>query len=129
MKAGQRADEIAPLGSRARADESEFFHTHALLAAIVDSSDDAIVSKTLEGRILSWNRAATRIFGYEAHEVIGKPVTIIIPPELHQEERQILDKLRRGERIDHPTRFASPRTAGASPSHSPSLRSVPPMAR
>jgi PAS domain S-box-containing protein len=73
----------------------------ALYAAIVESSDDAIVSKTLEGRILSWNRGATRIFGYEASEVIGKPITIIIPPELHSEEQQILDKLRRGERIDH----------------------------
>jgi PAS domain S-box-containing protein len=73
----------------------------ALLAAIVESSDDAIVSKTLEGRILSWNRGAARIFGYEAAEVIGKPITIIIPPELHAEERQILEKIGRGERIDH----------------------------
>jgi two-component system, chemotaxis family, CheB/CheR fusion protein len=73
----------------------------AHLAAIVESSDDAIVSKTLDGRILSWNRGATRIFGYEPDEVIGKPITIIIPPELHSEERQILDKLKRGERIDH----------------------------
>jgi PAS domain S-box-containing protein len=81
--------------------ERELFHERALLAAIVDSSDDAIVSKTLEGRILSWNRGATRLFGWEPHEVIGKPVTIIIPPELHAEERQILEKLRHGERIEH----------------------------
>jgi PAS domain S-box-containing protein len=79
----------------------EHFHHSALLAAIVDSSDDAIVSKTLEGRILSWNRGATRIFGYEPHEVIGKPITIIIPPELHAEEQQILERLSRGERIEH----------------------------
>jgi PAS domain S-box-containing protein len=72
-----------------------------LLAAIVTSSDDAIVSKTLEGRILSWNAGATRIFGYEAEEVIGKPITIIIPPELHGQESEILAKLRRGERIEH----------------------------
>ncbi len=73
----------------------------ALLAAIVESSDDAIVSKTLEGRILSWNAAASRIFGYTAAEAIGQPITIIVPPELHHEERRILDDLRRGERIDH----------------------------
>jgi PAS domain S-box-containing protein len=72
-----------------------------LLAAIVESSDDAIVSKSLEGRILSWNRGAARIFGYEPHEVIGKPITVIIPVELHEEERHILEKLSRGERIDH----------------------------
>ena len=73
----------------------------ALLAAIVESSDDAIVSKTLEGRILSWNRGAQRTFGYSAEEVIGKPITVIIPPELHSEEERILAKLRRGEVIDH----------------------------
>jgi two-component system, chemotaxis family, CheB/CheR fusion protein len=82
-------------------DPPDYFHHRALLAAIVDSSDDAIVSKTLEGRILSWNRGATRIFGYEPREVMGKPITIIIPPELHAEERQILEKLGRGERIEH----------------------------
>ena len=73
----------------------------ALLAAIVQSSDDAIVSKTLEGRILSWNAGATRIFGWQPEEVIGQPITIIIPPELHDEERRILEKVRAGERIDH----------------------------
>ena len=73
----------------------------ALLAAIVQSSDDAIVSKTLDGTILSWNEGATHIFGYQPEEVIGKPITVIIPPELHEEERRILQKLRRGERIDH----------------------------
>ncbi len=71
------------------------------LAAIVESSDDAIVSKTLEGVILSWNKGAERIFGYTAEEVIGKTIYIIIPPERHYEEPQILAKLRRGERIDH----------------------------
>ena len=82
-------------------DEPQYSLQRELLAAIVESSDDAIVSKTLEGRILSWNRGAARIFGYEADEVVGKPITIIIPPELYQEEQQILEKLRRGERIDH----------------------------
>jgi PAS domain S-box-containing protein len=73
----------------------------ALLAAIVESSDDAIVSKTLEGRVLSWNGGAARLFGYTADEMIGKPITTIIPAERFEEERQILEKLKRGERIDH----------------------------
>lgn len=77
------------------------FVQRSLLAAIVESSDDAIVGKTLEGRILSWNAGATRIFGYQPEEVIGKSITIIIPPELLDEERQILEKIARGERIDH----------------------------
>src|SRR5688572_12577376 len=71
------------------------------LAAIVESSDDAIVSKSLEGIVTSWNRGAERIFGWTAAEVIGKPITIIIPPERLQEEPQILARLRAGERVDH----------------------------
>jgi PAS domain S-box-containing protein len=73
----------------------------ARLAAIVESSDDAIVSKTLDGLIQSWNSGATRIFGYLPDEVIGKPITVIIPPELHAEEARILERLRRGEKIEH----------------------------
>ncbi len=73
----------------------------AHLAAIVESSDDAIVSKALDGTIRSWNRAAERLFGYAAEEAVGRPITLIIPPERVQEEQEILTKLRRGERIDH----------------------------
>jgi PAS domain S-box-containing protein len=73
----------------------------AHLAAIVESSDDAIVSKTLEGIIRSWNRAAERLFGYAAEEAVGQSITLIIPPERVQEEQEILAKVRRGERIDH----------------------------
>jgi PAS domain S-box-containing protein len=71
------------------------------LAAIVESSDDAIVSKDLNGIVKSWNKAAERMFGYKAEEIIGKSITTIIPPELHSEEDLILGKVRKGEKIDH----------------------------
>jgi PAS domain S-box-containing protein len=73
----------------------------ARLAAIVDSSDDAIVSKTLDGVIMSWNRAAERMFGYSASEAIGRHITLIIPEDRHGEEQEVLARIRRGERIDH----------------------------
>ncbi len=73
----------------------------ARLAAIVDSSDDAIVGKTLEGVITSWNRAAERIFGWTAAEAVGRHITFIIPPERHAEEEQVLARLCRGETVDH----------------------------
>jgi two-component system cell cycle sensor histidine kinase/response regulator CckA len=72
----------------------------ALLAAVVESSQDAIVSKNLDGVILSWNAGAERLFGYSAEEAIGKPIMIMVPPEKHEEERGILERLRRGERIE-----------------------------
>jgi PAS domain S-box-containing protein len=71
------------------------------LASIVESSADAIVSKGLDGIITSWNRGAERLFGYTAEEVIGKPVTILIPEDRMNEEPEILDRIRRGERVDH----------------------------
>ncbi|HEY0099883.1 MAG TPA: ATP-binding protein, partial [Pyrinomonadaceae bacterium] len=71
------------------------------LTAIIESADDAIISKTLDGIITSWNDGARRIFGYMAEEVIGKPVLILIPPEHQDEEPNILARIRRGERIEH----------------------------
>ncbi len=71
------------------------------LASIVESSDDAIVSKDLNGVIATWNKAAERLFGYFAEEVVGKSITIIIPHDRLNEETGILQRIRRGERIDH----------------------------
>ena len=71
------------------------------LASIVESSDDAIVSKNLDGIVTSWNTGAERVFGYTAEEAIGQPITIVIPEDRQNEERDILNRIRRGERIDH----------------------------
>lgn len=73
----------------------------ARLAAIVESSDDAIVSKNLDGIITSWNLGAERLFGYSAQEAVGKPITILIPDDRQDEEPAILARLRKGERVDH----------------------------
>jgi len=75
--------------------------TQAWLAAIVESSDDAIIGKTLDGIIRSWNAGARRMFGYEAHEIIGRSVRTLIPPELQHEEDEIVARLTRGEHVDH----------------------------
>ena len=72
-----------------------------LLGAIVDSSDDAIISKDLNGRITSWNKGAERIFGYTQQEAIGRPITMIIPPDRLHEEVEILSKIRTGQKVDH----------------------------
>jgi len=73
----------------------------AYLAAIVESSDDAIISKDLDGIVRSWNAAAERMFGYSAAEIVGKGIRLIIPADRHGEEEEILARLRRGERIEH----------------------------
>jgi PAS domain S-box-containing protein len=75
--------------------------TQSYLAAIVESSDDAIIGKTLDGVITSWNKGAEKMFGYLAEEAIGRPITMLIPSDHHFEEDKILARLRSGERIDH----------------------------
>ena len=82
-------------------DQKSFEGAGARLAAIVQNSDDAIITKDLNGIINSWNTSAERIFGYTEQEVLGKPITILIPPELQAEEKDILSRLRSGKRVDH----------------------------
>ena len=73
----------------------------ALLAAIVENSDDAIASKDLDGIVTSWNRAAERLFGYTAEEMIGRPIAVLAAPGREDEMPMILERIRRGERVDH----------------------------
>jgi PAS domain S-box-containing protein len=87
--------------NRAGTAERDAEELRSRLAAIVASSDDAIISKNLEGIIVTWNEGATRIFGYTPEEVIGKSITILIPPERLEEEPAILARLRQGQRVDH----------------------------
>jgi PAS domain S-box-containing protein len=82
-------------------EHKQVVEARALLASIVDSSDDAIISKNLNGIITSWNAGAERIFGYTATEAIGQSITLIIPPERLNEETEILRRLRQGESIEH----------------------------
>jgi PAS domain S-box-containing protein len=84
------------VSERRQAGESQ-----ARLAAIVESSQDAIVSKTLDGTIRTWNAGAERLFGYRAEEAVGRSILLIIPPDRFDEEREILARLARGERIEH----------------------------
>ena len=92
--------QIPPAGTTSALEASPEFLAQRL-AAIVESSDDAIISKDLNGVIQTWNRGAERVFGYTAEEAVGKPVTILIPPDRIDEEPGILARIRRGERIDH----------------------------
>src|SRR5437870_832444 len=84
-----------------RPDMSPHKDADAWLAAFVRSSDDAIISKTLEGIVTAWNPAAERIFGYREAEMIGQSITCLIPEERASEEEQILERIRRGETVDH----------------------------
>jgi two-component system CheB/CheR fusion protein len=87
---------LVDITDRKRADEAA-----QRLVSIVESSDDAIISKDLNGIITSWNEGAKRLFGYSAEEAVGKPVTILIPPDRLDEEPEILKRIRRGERLRH----------------------------
>ena len=91
----------AALETALRENRTQAERTAALLSAIVNSSDDAIISKNLDGFITSWNKSAERLFGYTAEEVIGQHITLIIPRDRRDEETAILAKLRRGEQINH----------------------------
>src|SRR5215471_1810256 len=71
------------------------------LASIVESSDDAIIGESLDGIIMSWNNGAQRLYGYTVEETVGKPITILIPPDRYNEERTIMERIKRGERVDH----------------------------
>jgi len=92
---------IAPVPEVPLAIAQQIQRSMAHMAAIVESSDDAIISKTLDGVIRSWNAGAQRLFGYTPEEAIGRSITLIVPPELLEEEKRILATLRRGERIEH----------------------------
>jgi PAS domain S-box-containing protein len=87
---------LVDITERKRAEEA----TQAL-ASIVDSSDDAIISKNLDGVITSWNKGAERIFGYMAEEIIGQNIKVLIPPEYHAEESMIIERIRSGQRVEH----------------------------
>jgi two-component system, LuxR family, sensor kinase FixL len=94
--ANSMPDRNSDTGARTAADNTRF-----RLAAIVESSEDAIIGKDLNGVITSWNKAAEAMFGYAANEIIGQPITRIVPPDRIDEEDSILDRIRRGEKVDH----------------------------
>ena len=72
-----------------------------LLAAIVESSDDAIIGKTLDGIITSWNKGAANVYGYKDTEAVGKPISLLVPPDRQDEVSQFLERIKRGEHVEH----------------------------
>ena len=94
-KAVQMAGVVWDMTKRKRAEEE-----HEQLASIVESSDDAIISKTLEGNVASWNGGARRIYGYSAEEMVGKPISILAPPDRADEGEKILERIKKGETVD-----------------------------
>jgi len=104
VELGKAASSILELGQQADADMAAARNAHLLearLAAIVRSSDDAIVGKTAEGIITTWNAGAEAIFGYSAEEIIGQPITVLFPPDRYAEEAELIRRIRRGEAIEH----------------------------
>jgi len=97
IKFASMEDSITP----GDAELQDIENKQAMLAAIIDSSEDAIISKTLEGRITSWNRAAERMFGYTESEAIGKHISILIPPDKLSEEDMIINRIRNGQEVKH----------------------------
>lgn len=87
---------VEDITDKKKAEEARFRH-----AAIVESSEDAIASGTLNGIIVSWNAGAEKMYGYTEAEAMGKPITMLVPPELPHEENEILEKLRAGGRVEH----------------------------
>src|SRR6187402_1450123 len=81
--------------------KSDFIPPELLYAAIVDSSDDAIVSKNLQTIVTSWNKSAERIFGYSSEEIVGQSISRLFPDDRIDEETHILDRIGRGERVEH----------------------------
>ena len=87
---------VEDITDKKKAEDARFRH-----AAVIESSDDAIVSGTLDGIILSWNTGAQKIYGYTEAEALGKPISMLVPPELPDEENKILERLKSGDRIEH----------------------------